>query len=687
MFAVAAMFAAAACSQELEGPVDVNNEGKAFTAVMDAVETKAVLSENVKTLWEPGDAIQVSDGQTATMYVSINEENAPSAQFVPYPVENAVKGAKVVALYGLEAEGVDMETLTVSGVAIPSEQKARLSSFEPYSAVAMAYSETDVLEFKNAVALLKFRVMNDKVTKVRITSKGGESISGSASLKYNSGAPLFEVVEGEDYVELSAAEGACLNIGRDYYISVFPQTLASGFDVQFVFDGAQTMTDIKTKTGSITFKRNTILNLGELEYAENDPTVIYKDTFDWVAPWADAYGSGDSVGANNASAKAPNVYTHATHLEGGVEAGYPAFLTEFADRGYVDLNPTPEVMYTQKYYLKLGKTDYHTGIKLPALNLASATDVQLSFNWAAHMTGGGSIDKVKLVVELEGDGTCADSGEKVSWLFVTTQENGTLAWQDATLTLNGVTAATRIIIRPTVLDNSDGVDQKRWHVDNILVSTTLKNSNTVEPEEPEEEVIPEIDPTLTLLFYDSFQSNTNKAKVSEGYANDTFEGESAASVTYTAGAQVDFRNTYKQGSSDYIQYYNLLWYEKGKQGTPGMHLYPGTGTYNAEESWFQVNGVAVTGYSKVIVGMGVFGIKDNAYVEPVECETTLPIFYKFDNETEWAELQDITFMSNWQWMSMPEIAVPSGAASVSFRIEPQASNYVRLDDITVAGRK
>ena len=196
--------------------------------------------------------------------------------------------------------------------------------------------------------------------------------------------------------------------------------------------------------------------------------IYYQDDFSWVAPWADAYGADDSVGDNNASGKAPNVYSHETHLEGGVP-GYPAFLTEYANRGYEDVNAAGKSFYTQKYYLKFGKTSVHTGLKLPALEVADATDVDLSFNWAAHMTGKGVIDKVNIVVELEGDGVCGDTGTKISNPFTTTQPEGKLEWQNASLILKGVTSATRIIIRPTVLDDSDGVTQKRWYIDNIRI--------------------------------------------------------------------------------------------------------------------------------------------------------------------------------------------------------------------------
>lgn len=218
-----------------------------------------------------------------------------------------------------------------------------------------------------------------------------------------------------------------------------------------------------------------------LTQAPFESGIYYTDDFTWVAPWADAYGSGDSVGEDNASGKAPNVYTQKSHLEydgvgyanggAGVE-GYTSFLAEYAKRGYEDVNPSVTSFYTQKYYLKFGATSKHTGIKLPAMELegAEATDVVLSFDWSAHMTGSGNIDKVQLVVELEGDGVCADSDEKISSLICHNQTKGDLKWQTVKVLLKGVTNATRIIVRPSHLENHDGIDQQRWYIDNIKVA-------------------------------------------------------------------------------------------------------------------------------------------------------------------------------------------------------------------------
>ena len=196
--------------------------------------------------------------------------------------------------------------------------------------------------------------------------------------------------------------------------------------------------------------------------------VYFQDDFTWVSPWADAYGSSDSVGENDHSGKAPNVYTQST------QAG---FLDEFTRRGYVDLNPTGQVMYTQKYYLKFGKTNVNTGITLPEIAFEGDTPVnaEITFDWCAHMITKEpfTYDKVQMVVELTGPGVCADSQEKVSNAYATQQKDGFMEWQKFSVVLTGVTKDTRISIRPLdwTKTGADGEQYKvqRYHLDNIKV--------------------------------------------------------------------------------------------------------------------------------------------------------------------------------------------------------------------------
>ena len=224
------------------------------------------------------------------------------------------------------------------------------------------------------------------------------------------------------------------------------------------------------RVGHIKFfnAKNNIETVLTVTQAPFETGIYFQDDFSWVAPWADAYvdsktgkPTGDSVGENNASAPAANVYTHASHA---------GFLDKFAELGYEDLNAAGKSFYTQKYYLKFGKTDVHTGIKLPSIEFEgeTATDVLLTFDWSAHMTGSGNIDKMSLVVELEGEGTFL-IGTKLSDPIAHTQAKGELKWQNIKLILKGVNNTTRISIKPVdMLDNT--VDQKRWHLDNVKVS-------------------------------------------------------------------------------------------------------------------------------------------------------------------------------------------------------------------------
>jgi hypothetical protein len=82
-------------------------------------------------------------------------------------------------------------------------------------------------------------------------------------------------------------------------------------------------------------------------------------------------------------------------------------------------------------------------------------------------------DKVNMVVELSGEGVCADSNGKLSEAYATQQKDGQMEWQKFSLQLNGVTKDTRISIRP--LDwkktGTDGDEFKvqRWHLDNIKI--------------------------------------------------------------------------------------------------------------------------------------------------------------------------------------------------------------------------
>lgn len=222
-------------------------------------------------------------------------------------------------------------------------------------------------------------------------------------------------------------------------------------------------TAAETRDGEIVFANADYDYEYKLNVSQAASGVYYFDDFMWIKPWADAYGSGDSVGENNASGKAPNIYTQTTQT---------GLLDKFAEIGYEMLNPGATSAYSQKYYMKFGATSKHHGLKLPAIAAADGSDVTLSFDWSPHMTGSGNIDKVELVVEIEGDGqiVTAAGTAKISDVLVNDWKKGQLKWKNVSVKINGLKATDRISIRPTYLKDHDGITQQRWYIDNIQIS-------------------------------------------------------------------------------------------------------------------------------------------------------------------------------------------------------------------------
>ena len=286
MFAAVAMISAVSCNQELmDGPVVADKAAKTLTAMFDGAETKALLSEGTKTSWEYLDTILVYNGYYTSRYVTHVKDSSYVAEFEVAEQDEALAGDKFIAVYPLWADGymtsyVDIDRLTIDEVYLEMNQKARAGSYDPRTAISMAYTEDTTLVFKNATALLKFQVLNEGVKSVTVWTHNGEPIAGSWSLDYNDGEPVATPFESNDendvrtanWVELHAGDKT-FEVGKDYYISVFPQVAESGFTVEFCFEGSSKKLAAKSTDNSVEFQRNVILNLGAIEFTGELPVV------------------------------------------------------------------------------------------------------------------------------------------------------------------------------------------------------------------------------------------------------------------------------------------------------------------------------------------------------------------------------------------------------------------------------
>lgn len=200
--------------------------------------------------------------------------------------------------------------------------------------------------------------------------------------------------------------------------------------------------------------------------------VYFADDFSWLNPYISAYNEknanpiGDSVKEAKSTANAPNIHTL-----------MPELIEDLTARGYVELNPEAACLYLQDAYFKFGKTAAHNGFILPALDLKATsedqTDVELSFDWCAHTTGSGNVDKMSIQVEIvSGPGNVIlASGDtaKKSAPVETTQKKGEYKWMKVSVNLTGVAADTKIVIRPAEMYTAGAPDQQRWHLDNIKI--------------------------------------------------------------------------------------------------------------------------------------------------------------------------------------------------------------------------
>ena len=233
-------------------------------------------------------------------------------------------------------------------------------------------------------------------------------------------------------------------------------------------------TDAKVRSGYVTFTNSNgitaSVEVRQSTTAYEDDNLFFKDDFSWLSPYIEQYNAknskpvGDAVGSGDEGANAPNVYAS------GTWSIFEAFVTEFTERGYVDIrhiDGTYECLYMQDAYLKMGKGDYHTGLKLPVVEeMPEGGNALLIFDWCAQMTGSGNIDKLTLTVETENGGTVV-----TQMPIGPDQVKGELKWQTVTVRLENLGASSVISIRPTQmwLEKGESPNQQRWYIDNIRI--------------------------------------------------------------------------------------------------------------------------------------------------------------------------------------------------------------------------
>ena len=287
MAAAVAMLAAVSCNKEINNidPVTPGADAVVYTAYVDGAVTKTVLGDDyneggkVKTTakWSGEELITIHDGNKGFTFYTNAVEASTSAEFT-YEGDDFT-ASEVMAVYPSGEYTANVAAKEVSGIVIPDKQTLVAGTYPATAAVAVAYSDNNTLEFKNATTLLKFKVADENITYGAFYANNGSGdLTGSFSLDYNGGAPSLTSVEAKQWVDFYLENGAAFSTEETYYIAVAPASFATGFGISL--NGVE----IKKFEGAYDLKRNVILDLGTLELPEVSQNWSVSGTFN---EWGD----------------------------------------------------------------------------------------------------------------------------------------------------------------------------------------------------------------------------------------------------------------------------------------------------------------------------------------------------------------------------------------------------------------
>ncbi len=248
--ALGAVLLAASCQKE-----NTVNTPPVFTAYVDS-DTKTVLNGEVSE-WKSGDAIRILNGTNgegcAAVYTTT--DNGTTASFTTETA--SFTGSQFIAMYPADPAGNAWWNASsdkyVNNLWLTNSQKATPGSFDPSAHIAIAYTTDKTLNFKNVVALLKFKVSGTKAVNVSFSHDGDSYMCGN--FNYNTEDNTVAFSDGLKLKEVSL-KGKFAE-GTDYYVAILPGTY-SNFTLKI--NGVE-----KNKKTKASFKSNIIYDLGTLD--------------------------------------------------------------------------------------------------------------------------------------------------------------------------------------------------------------------------------------------------------------------------------------------------------------------------------------------------------------------------------------------------------------------------------------
>lgn len=210
----------------LPGEQEQNSSQKSLTAT---------ISDGLYSNWSVGDAIiLLHDGKT----VSVEAQESGSTSSLSSTVESTFTDDN--PLYGIfptdGAVSSDYESVTVT---IPTIQTDGGNGYDAKSALIVARTISNSLNFHTVCGGIKVNFQMSGVTKIELESVDGYALSGTVRMKWDEQEkPVINKIENANSIMVfSASDESGFTPGKDYYISTLPCDVYGGYRLSIYKDG------------------------------------------------------------------------------------------------------------------------------------------------------------------------------------------------------------------------------------------------------------------------------------------------------------------------------------------------------------------------------------------------------------------------------------------------------------------
>lgn len=229
-----------------------------FGDVNSAGIPQASLWSGTETMWILDATNNASNSSWKKQYTTANiKEPSSTATFTEVNNVATLGKGPYFAVYPSSNEGAtwdgNTENPTLVNITLNAVQSAVKGGYDPKNHVAVSYSTTTSLQFKNVVSFLKVEVPVG-CSEVCFFGNNNESVSGIFNIVWNEGNPTVSVTSGLTYAKITGIKEP-----GTYYLAVLPNKFEKGFTLEAIFGDTKYQ---RPYSKEFTLGRKTILDLG-----------------------------------------------------------------------------------------------------------------------------------------------------------------------------------------------------------------------------------------------------------------------------------------------------------------------------------------------------------------------------------------------------------------------------------------